>query len=311
MKIRILLASTLILFAFKLAFGQSFMVDIQRDSARSDIRTGGKIEKTDFTAGESNLKMSVNVPAFQLTLWQNGKEIKNYPIGVGLKEYPIFVGIRDIRHIIWNPIWIPPEADWVAPPLRGQIIQPTDPRNPLGKIKIPLGYGYLIHQAKGTQDLGNLVSHGCVRVLRNDLYDLNEKIVSAFSLDVSPENIKNAKRTKETLVIELGETSTLPIEVTYDTIVIEAGNLHIYPDVYGYNKNTVGNLRAELKANGIDDAKISVETLEKMLGRVKNKTQYVVSLEKIRAGNYLDGKTVSVLEQKAKSKKRKGRSGKR
>ncbi len=297
------------LFAFGFVFGQSYLKDIARDSARSDTRTGGVIEKTNFQAGKSDIKLTVNVPAFQMTFWQDGKEVKNYPVGVGLKEYPIFVGVRDIKNIIWNPIWIPPASDWVAPALQGQIIEPTDPRNPLGKIKIPLGYGYLIHQAKGTQDLGNLVSHGCVRVLQNDLYDLNEKIVSAFSLEVSNDEISNAKRTKETFVIEL--ENELPIEVTYDTLVVEAGNLHIYPDVYDYKKNTVENLRQELKANGIDETKISDSILEKMLTRVKVKTQYVISLKQINQGNYLDGKTVSVIEQNAKTNKGKRRGKKR
>lgn len=279
-----------------------YMVDIKRDSARSDQRTGGKIEKAKFETGKSDIKLTVNVPAFQMTFWQDGKEVKNYPIGVGMKEYPIFVGKRGIKNIIWNPIWIPPASDWVAPALQGQIIQPTDPRNPLGKIKIPLGYGYLIHQAKGTQDLGNLVSHGCVRVLQNDLYDLNEKIISAHALNVGNEEISDAKRTKNTFVIEL--ESELPLEITYDTLVVEAGNLHIYPDVYGYKKNTVENLREELKANGINETIISDAILEKMLARAKDKNQYIVSLKQIKSGNYLDGKTVPVVEQSVKKRQR-------
>lgn len=293
------------LFALGFVFGQSYILDIARNSARSDSRTGGVIEKSEFQKGADKIKLTVNVPAFQMTFWQNGKEVKNYPIGVGMKEFPIFVGIRDIKHIIWNPIWIPPNSDWVSPALQGQIIQPTDPRNPLGKIKIPLGYGYLIHQAKGTQDLGNLVSHGCVRVLQKDLFDLNEKIVSAKSLEITDDEILSAKRTKETFVIEL--ESELPIEITYDTIVVEAGKLHIYPDVYDYNKNTVKNLREELKANGINETNISDTDLEKMLAKAKTKNQYVISLEQIRSGNYLRGKTVSVIEQKAEPKKRRRR----
>lgn len=304
---KILLIISLNIFSIGVVFGQ-YTVDITRDSARSDLRTGGKIEKSEFQTGENNIKLTVNVPAFQMTFWQDGKEVKNYPIGVGMKEYPIFVGIRDIKQIIWNPVWIPPHSDWVAPALQGEIIEPTDSRNPLGKIKIPLGYGYLIHQAKGTQDLGNLVSHGCVRVLQNDLYDLNEKIISAYKLDVSDDEISNAKRTKNTFVVEV--ENELPIEITYDTLVVEAGNLHIYPDVYGYKKNTAENLRQELKANGIGETKISDAILEKMLSRAKNKTQYIVSLKQIRAGNYLSGKTVSVIEQNTKSSKRKRRSKK-
>lgn len=290
--------------AFSSANGQSYIKDMARDSARSDIRTGGIIEKTAFTAGDSNVKISVNVPAFQMTFWQNEKEVKNYPIGVGMKDHPIFVGLRNIDVLIWNPVWIPPDSEWVAPALRGEIIKPTDPRNPLGKIKIPLGYGYLIHQAKGTQDMGNLVSHGCIRVMRNDLYDLNDKIIAAQTLDISDSEISKAKRTKETVLVEFQKS--LPIEITYDTMVVEAGNLRIYPDVYGYDKNTIENLRAELRSNGINETKIPDESLNKMLGRVSSKKQFVISLEQIKNGNYNAGKVEPVLAQSsAKTLKRK------
>lgn len=274
------------------------MIDIKRDSARSDKRTGGTIERAEFAAGEKNIRLTVNVPAFQMTFWQDGREIKTYPIGVGLKDYPIFVGRREIRQIIWNPVWIPPDSDWVAPALRGQIIKPTDLRNPLGKIKIPLGYGYLIHQAKGAQDLGNLVSHGCVRVLRDDLYDLNEKIIAAHELQVGADEIGKAKKTKETFVVELEKE--LPIEITYDTLVVEAGVLHIYPDIYGYKKNTVENLRDELKTNDVKTADIPEAALARMLARARDKTKYVISLEQIRAGKFADGETQAVIEQPRK-----------
>ena len=91
-------------------------------------------------------------------------------------------------------------SGWVAASLRGKSIKPTDSRNPLGKIKIPLGHGYLIHQAKGKRDLGSLVSHGCIRMMLKDLYDLNDKIVSARSLEVFPKEITRAKRTKKNIL---------------------------------------------------------------------------------------------------------------
>jgi hypothetical protein len=278
-----------------------------RNSARSDTRTGGVIEKAKFLDGQKDIKLTVNVPSFQMTFWQNNKEIKNYPIGVGMKDYPIFVGRRDIKTVIWNPVWIPPNSDWVAPSLRGIVIKPTDPRNPLGKIKIPLGYGYLIHQAKGTRDLGNLVSHGCIRVMRNDLYDLNDKIVAAHSLEVTPAEISRAKRTKNTFLVELPET--LPIEITYDTLVVEEGLLRIYPDVYGYEKNTVENLREELQANGVDESSVDDATLLKMLGRAKNKRQFIIGIEDIKNGNFAAGKTIPVLPTKTNSGSNRRRRG--
>lgn len=281
--------------------GQSYIKDMARQSARSDIRTGGAIEKAELTANDPDLRLTVNVPSFDMTLWQSGKEVRKYYVGVGLKAYPIFVGLRDIKMIIWNPAWIPPSSDWVAPSLRGKVIGPADRRNPLGKIKIPLGYGYLIHQAKGTRDLGGLVSHGCVRVMRNDLYDLNDRVLKAQGIDLAKE-VANAKRTKRTFVVELEEP--VKLEVTYDPIVFEEGMLHIYPDVYGYRKDKVADMRAELKSVGIEDSGISDATLKKMLAKARGKTQYVVSIDEIRAGNYLKGKVISVVPKPAKRRRR-------
>jgi len=147
------------------------------ESVRSDKFTGGKVEAAKFAAGEPEVRVTVDVPAFRLTLWQNGKEVKTYKIGVGLVDYPITISERKVTDIIWNPDWIPPDSDWVGARggvKVGEVIKASDPRNPLGKLKMPLGSGYLIHEAKGFGDLGSLVSHGCIRMMRADLYDLAE-----------------------------------------------------------------------------------------------------------------------------------------
>src|SRR5687768_16344863 len=249
-----LLVSILNLAVVTSAAGQTYLVDIKRESARSDKLTGGVIEKTVLEGGNPNLKITINVPAFQMTLWQDGKEVKSYPIGVGLLEYPIIIARREASSIEWNPVWIPPSSDWIeksSTVKAGEIVLPTDPRNPLGKVKIPIGYGYLIHQAKGPGDMGSLVSHGCVRVMQSDLYDLAEKIVAARGLDVPAAKIAAAKRNKKTLIALLDPV--VPVEITYDTIVVETGKLNIYPDVHNLKRNTVEEDRRELKTSYVDD----------------------------------------------------------
>ncbi len=275
-------------------FPQSYIQDMKRDSARSDTRTGGQIEKTALIVGDRDVKVTINAPAFQMTLWQNGKEVKTYPVGIGQKEFPMFIGLREINYLIWNPDWIPPDSDWVAEGLKGIPIPASDPRNPLGKMKIPLGYGYLLHQAKGVQDMGNLVSHGCVRVMRDDIYDLSEKIVAAREPNVSDEAIKNAKKTKNTVIAEMD--SPVPVEITYDTMVVEGGILHIYPDVYERRKNNVEILRDELKANNFDSSEFSDAALNRMIKLAAGKNQYVINLNRIRAGNLTGGKILPVVE---------------
>jgi hypothetical protein len=293
------------------AFGQTYILDMKRESARSDKITGGII-KTSLAGGTDGVKVTINVPAFQMTLWQDGKEVKSYPIGIGMLEYPIVIGQRKAASIEWNPVWIPPSSDWIEKSSTvkpGEIVLPTDPRNPLGKLKIPLGYGYLLHQAKGPGDLGSLVSHGCVRVMQADLYDLAEKIIEARGLDVTPQQIAAAKRTKKTLVIPL--EPTLPVEITYDTIVIEGGKLHVYPDIYRHKRNTIPNLREELRSSGVDDSELSDATLNKMLAVAAGKQKFVVSVGDLESGKALsEGRTVAVVNQPAstrratKSKKR-------
>jgi len=274
------------------------------ESVRSDKYTGGRIERTELIAGDPEIEITVDVPAFRLTLWQSGKEVKTYAVGVGKKDYPISVGEKQATEIIWNPAWIPPDSEWVSGRKGikpGEIIKASDPRNPLGKVKIPLGYGYLIHQAAAATDLGNLVSHGCVRMLRADLYDLAEKIVAARGPDVTAKQIARAKLTKNTLVAKLDEP--LPVDINYDTQVIEGGNLHLYPDVYERGTNTVEKLRAELESGGIEAGTLDDATLKRMLARVSAKQKYVVSLESIAAGRALtDGRVLPLVGSAVKKR---------
>lgn len=275
------------------------------ESVRSDKFTGGRIERAELVAGEPDIEITVDVPAFRLTLWQNGKEVKTYAVGVGKKDFPISIGEKQATEIIWNPDWIPPNSEWVVGRKgikAGEVIRASDRRNPLGKVKIPLGYGYLIHQAASPTDLGNLVSHGCIRMLRTDLYDLAEKIVAARSVPVSPNKIANAKRTKNTVVAKLEKP--LMVDINYDTQVVEGGYLHLYPDVYERGTNTVAALRAELESSGVDASAIDDATLERMLARVTAKQKYVVSVESIAAGRALrDGRLLPLVGSPAAKRK--------
>ncbi|MDQ3322547.1 MAG: L,D-transpeptidase [Acidobacteriota bacterium] len=272
------------------------------ESVRSDKLTGGRIERAALKAGDGNVKITVNVPAFTMTLWQSGREIESYYVGVGLKDFPIPIGMRDADKIILNPAWIPPDSEWVR---QSSDVEPyeripaDDPLNPLGKIKIPLGDAYLLHEAQSPSDVGNLVSHGCVRVLRDDIFDLTKKIVEARNLDVSKQELEAARKNSERRVINLdGE---IPVDINYDTMVVEKGVLSIYPDVYERKTNTIENLRAELANYGVDVSKIDEKTLEAMLDKVSDDEKFVVALADIKAGNALGkGETKPLTPQQAK-----------
>ncbi|MET0645573.1 MAG: L,D-transpeptidase [Pyrinomonadaceae bacterium] len=277
------------------ARGQQDFIRYDRfESERSDKVTGGRIERAEFEAGQPDIRLTLNVPSFRLTMWQNGREVKSWNVGVGMKDYPIYIGEREASEVIWNPPWIPPASSWVKGVRPGEVIKASDPRNPLGKVKIPLGDAYLIHQAKGPGDLGNLVSHGCVRMMRADLYELAEKIVAARSLPVTRRQIAAAKASKKTLVAALDEP--IEVDINYDTLVVEGGVLYIYPDVYDRRTNTAARLREELRASGVDASSLDNAELEKMLASVTRRTKFVVPVASIQQGRALaDGHTEPLL----------------
>ncbi len=272
------------------------------ESARSDKLTNGRIERAPLKAGDGNVKITVNVPAFTMTLWQSGKEIESYFVGVGKKDFPIPVGMRSADKIILNPNWIPPDSEWVR---KSSDVEPyqkipaDDPDNPLGKIKIPLGQAYLLHEAQSPADIGNLVSHGCVRVLRDDLFELTEMIAKARNLSISDAEIAAARKNTERRVINL--KGDIPVDINYDSMVVENGVLTIYPDVYERKTNTIENLRAELQQFDVDTAKLDDAALEEMLDKVNGDRKFVVALADFKTGDWLKkGKTEPLTPQQAK-----------
>lgn len=277
------------------------------ESARSDNLTGGIINRADLKPGEGDIKITVNVPAFKMTLWQNGKEVKSYYVGVGRKNYPIPIGMRAASRIILNPNWIPPDSEWVrnSPNVEPyQKITVDDPKNPLGKIKIPLGQAYLLHEADKPSDIGNLVSHGCVRVLRDDLFELTELIAKARNLSITKNEIAAARKNSERRAISLN--GDVPVDINYDTTVVENGVVSLYPDVYGRKINTPGNLRAELESYGIDEARLDDFTLTKILSKVDGDHKFTVALADIKAGNALGkGRIEPLTPQQAGKNSRK------
>ena len=265
-------------------------------SARSDSVTGGRIERGEIVKGGGDLRITINVPAYQLTLWQGKKEISVWPIAIGKPEFPLPAENRKAEQLILNPDWIPPNSEWVAEVKDvkpGEVVPPGDKRNPLGDIKIRLGDdGTLIHEARTRAELGKPVSHGCARMIEGDLVDLVEKIAVGQGLSLTGEEIRAAIKTDEKRDVKLDEV--IPVDISYDTAVVEGGTLYLYPDVYE-KKTAETAVRDELSRAGVDATALDAKTLSALLARPKGAQGFAVPIADIRAGRALTaGKNVSL-----------------
>ena len=197
-------------------------------------------------------RVVVNIPAYRMDVFQNGSLVKSYKIGIGYPAFPLPTGLRKAENIIFNPTWTPPDEPWVAKMKNvavGEKVAAGSKLNPLGPIKIPIGSPSLIHGGKSPAKLGTFASHGCVGLTSPQVLDFSKLLAQVAGSEISDATFKSyfADRTK-TKVVKLGQT--VPVELRYETIVVEDGKLHIYRDVYDQDTNTEENLRAVLQAHG-------------------------------------------------------------
>lgn len=198
-------------------------------------------------------RIVVNIPAFRMDVFHEGSLVKSYKIGIGYPEFPLPTGLRKAQTIIYNPTWTPPDEPWVKKMKNvavGERVAAGSKLNPLGPIKIPIGQPSLIHGGKSPAKLGTFASHGCVGLTSAQVLDFSKLLAQVSGTELTDKAIQSYFKNKtRTQVVKLDQM--VPVELRYETIVIEDGKLHIYRDVYDQDSNTEANLRAVLEANNV------------------------------------------------------------
>jgi lipoprotein-anchoring transpeptidase ErfK/SrfK len=202
----------------------------------------------------TDTRVVVNSPAYRMDVFENGQLVKSYKVGIGYPEFPLPTGMRKAKTIIFNPTWTPPDEPWVESASSkvkvGQKVEAGSKLNPLGVLKIPIGLPSLIHGGKSPAKLGTFASHGCVGLTDPLAQDFAKLLARIGGANLTDAQLAEFKRNRsETKSVSL--STTVPVELRYETIVAEDGKLHIYRDVYDRDTNTEENLRAVLEAYGV------------------------------------------------------------
>ena len=217
----------------------------------------------------TDTRVVVNAPAYRMDVFQNGKLVKTYRVGIGYPEFPLPQGMRKADTIIFNPTWTPPDEPWVKGKFEpGKKVEAGSKDNPLGPIKIPIGLPSLIHGGKAPARLGGFASHGCVGLTNPQVQDFSVVLAGLGGAQLTPEDVAGyAKSKEETKQVKL--SSAVPVELRYDTIVVEDGRLHVYRDVYDKGTNTEENLRRVLEAFGVKLEDLSEQERAQVMDALK------------------------------------------
>ena len=206
-----------------------------------------------LNAVPTDSRIVVNAPAYRMDVFESGRLIKSYKIGIGYPQFPLPTGLRKARAIIFNPTWTPPDEPWVAKMKNvsaGEKVAAGSKLNPLGPIKVPIGGPSLIHGGKSAAKLGTFASHGCVGLTTPQVQDFAKLLAQLGGAQLTDAKLTDYARDK-TQTQELKLNQAVPVELRYETIVVEDGKLHIYRDVYDQQTNSEENLRAVLESSGV------------------------------------------------------------
>jgi hypothetical protein len=227
-----------------------------------------------------------------MDIFEDGSLTKSYRVGIGTREFPLPTGLRQAESVIFNPTWTVPDEAWAEEMKNvkvGETVEAGDKNNPLGWVKIPIGLPNLIHGGKAPAKIGTFASHGCVGLTNPQIKDFALRLAQAADTKIDEEQASGYLKEKtETHEVKLEKT--VPVELRYETIVVEDGKLHVYQDVYEQNTNTEENLRAVLQARGTNLDNLTAAERTAALNALKSvsakKKEVVVDIPSLKEKGY-------------------------
>jgi murein L,D-transpeptidase YcbB/YkuD len=215
-------------------------------------------------------RVVVNVPEGRLHLYEGEVRVKSYPVSVGRAAHRTPLGSYVVRQAVWNPDWTPPASAWA----RAKKHAAPGPRNPMGRVKLPLVADYYVHGTVAENEplLGTPASHGCIRMSNADVVDLARRL-HAGADSASAARVERAAaeplRTRR-LALPRG----VPVDIVYRVAEVSDGRLVLHPDVYGRVRDLHAEIRVALLSAGYppsvvgDDAIATARRALRETGRV-------------------------------------------
>jgi murein L,D-transpeptidase YcbB/YkuD len=210
----------------------------------------------------SALRIDINIPENRLRVYDGDSLLKVYRVSVGLPGHDTPDGEFTIDHAEWNPWWRPPARDWA----KDDHVTPPGPDNPMGRVKLFFAPYYYIHGSPHVRDLGRAASHGCVRMMNNDVIELARLLHARNGGSLSDAEITRLlARPSQTRASRIA--TPVPLTLRYDPIVVADGELRIYKDVYSRSRVHAEAVIQALIAAGYDPASVDRADVRRVLAR--------------------------------------------
>jgi hypothetical protein len=243
-------------------------LNAQSNTPESAPATPTSQPSAEVTIPKPDLKILINIPTYQLFVYENGKVVKQYSVAVGQPKYPSPTGNYNIARIEWNPWWYPPDSPWAE----DAKVTPPGPKNPLGPVKMVMETDLRVHGTNKDYSVGRPASHGCFRMHNKEARELAWYLQARSSVKNDESLLDKYKKSPgSTFVVKLDYA--VPVQITYEPILVTADTIEIHPDLYWKIQKIKDKVLQVTTASGLDPSIYD----DKKLSKIKRawKTQYI------------------------------------
>lgn len=188
------------------------------------------INNTHIIPTELDHGLLINLPELTLYHFAQGVYQRRYALAVGRRSWPTPTGDYRIVNKARNPTWIVPASIREEMAESGREVLervPPGPNNPLGEYWLGTSApGVGIHATNRPWSIGTSASHGCIRMLPEDIAQLFPQV-------------------------EVGT----PVKIIYRPVklalVAERVYLEVHPDIYGREKKPLETVKTAAAAHGL------------------------------------------------------------
>ncbi len=130
----------------------------------------------------ASAQLVISLSQRQVSLYEGTSLVKRYPVAIGRDGWETPTGRFQVMEMLRDPNWINP--------LTGKTISAKDPNNPLAGYWIGFwtdGSNWVgFHGTPDRDSVGQAVSHGCVRMYKQDIEELFNQVTPGTPVIVRP-----------------------------------------------------------------------------------------------------------------------------
>jgi L,D-transpeptidase ErfK/SrfK len=167
-----------------------------------------KINNTHIVPAEVKDGFVINLPELNLYYFKNGVYQRRYALAVGKPSWPTPTGSYKIYEKRKDPVWnVPPSIQEEMEEMGQEVVEkvPPGPKNPLGKFWMgTTASGVGIHATNRPWSVGSFASHGCIRMLPDEIEQLFPQVELGTPVKIVYRPIKLAVTPQGRVYLEAG-----------------------------------------------------------------------------------------------------------